>query len=104
MTNPANMFRMIGNPDHRLQFQVNRWYDGQSLHNHIDNQCCPDYSCCYPALVATSDCKHAFRKAVAIQDEDLVAELVMNFEAALRIAQGIQIAFEDCPEDVNAYH
>lgn len=26
------------------------WLLGFSIHNHIDNECCPDFSCCFPEL------------------------------------------------------
>lgn len=27
-------------------FQLEMWRRGVSLHNDIDNECCPDFSCC----------------------------------------------------------
>ena len=26
------------------------WLIGFPIHNHIDNECCPDFSCCFPDL------------------------------------------------------
>jgi hypothetical protein len=30
--------------------QVENWTKGKSEHNKIDDECCPDFSCCYPDL------------------------------------------------------
>lgn len=27
-----------------------KWVAGESIHNHIDDECCPDFSCCQPGL------------------------------------------------------
>ena len=29
---------------------IKQWVSGKSQHNIIDNECCPDFSCCYPDL------------------------------------------------------
>lgn len=34
----------------RVLIQGLLWIDGQSFHNDIDNECCPDFSCCEPVL------------------------------------------------------
>ncbi len=26
--------------------QLQNWVDGKSIHNSIDDECCPDFSCC----------------------------------------------------------
>lgn len=26
------------------------WLNGKPIHNHIDNECCIDFSCCEPSL------------------------------------------------------
>lgn len=30
--------------------QLRRWVEGHSEHNRIDDECCPDFSCCNPKL------------------------------------------------------
>lgn len=30
--------------------QGKTWVNGKSEHNAIDNECCPDFSCCVPSL------------------------------------------------------
>lgn len=30
----------------RTELQLRLWQQGQAFHNDIDNECCPDFSCC----------------------------------------------------------
>ena len=30
------------------------WVSGISKHNEVDDECCPDFSCCYPNLLTRS--------------------------------------------------
>ena len=34
----------------RIREQMFKWVNGNPTHNHIDDECCPDFSCCYPDL------------------------------------------------------
>jgi hypothetical protein len=31
----------------RLQGQLIAWANGNPQHNHVDDECCPDFSCCF---------------------------------------------------------
>lgn len=35
----------------RVEEQLKNWVEGRSIHNDIDNECCPDFSCCKPELL-----------------------------------------------------
>lgn len=35
-------------PQQRTMEMYQAWVDGTPLHNGIDNECCPDFSCCNP--------------------------------------------------------
>ena len=41
--------------------QLTRWVAGDSVHDHDQGQCCPDFSCCRPALLAPEYERVAFR-------------------------------------------
>lgn len=41
----------------RVRIQCRQWVDGVSKHNTIDDECCPDFSCCHPALFITDQVK-----------------------------------------------
>lgn len=32
--------------------QLDRWRNGESIHNKERDECCPDFSCCKPELLA----------------------------------------------------
>lgn len=34
----------------RVRWQGQLWCEGVSAHNIIDDECCPDFSCCIPSL------------------------------------------------------
>lgn len=34
----------------RARVQALKWAMGQPYHNNIDDECCPDFSCCHPDL------------------------------------------------------
>jgi hypothetical protein len=34
----------------RVVAQTRRWVEGRAEHNRIDDECCPDFSCCEPRL------------------------------------------------------
>ena len=41
----------------RVIAQGLQWVAGESVHNEVDNECCPDFSCCTPALFETDPAK-----------------------------------------------
>lgn len=34
----------------RVRLQHLAWVEGRSYHNRVDNECCPDFSCCQASL------------------------------------------------------
>jgi hypothetical protein len=44
----------------RLQ-QSLAWVNGVSQHDPVDNECCPDFSCCHPDFFHTDPAKRAER-------------------------------------------
>lgn len=48
----------------RVKAQTLKWAMGQSYHNNIDDECCPDFSCCHPELFEKDETKRwdTFRK------------------------------------------
>ena len=33
-------------------YQLDEWVKGNPIHNNVDDECCPDFSCCRPELLA----------------------------------------------------
>jgi len=41
----------------RVKAQTLKWAMGQPYHNNIDDECCPDFSCCQPDLFEQDQAK-----------------------------------------------
>lgn len=41
----------------RHRAQALSWAGGCSYHNSVDNECCPDFSCCHPDLLEQDEAK-----------------------------------------------
>lgn len=39
----------------RVHAQTLAWAEGRPYHNHIDCECCPDFSCCQPELFENNE-------------------------------------------------
>lgn len=37
--------------------QGRKWVAGESTHNRVDDECCPDFSCCVPSLFESDRAK-----------------------------------------------
>jgi len=44
----------------RIDYQLDQWHKGTSIHNNVDNECCPDFSCCHPELLAPENERDQF--------------------------------------------
>ena len=52
----------------RVRLQTRAWVNGQPKHNHIDNECCPDFSCCNPKLFeADRDKREAYARRRGVE-------------------------------------
>lgn len=41
--------------------QIDLWVKGQSIHNPDRDECCPDFSCCKPELLAPEAVRETFK-------------------------------------------
>lgn len=55
--------------------QVELWVNGTSVHNTERDECCPDFSCCKPELLAPAEVRKAFQLA----DEKTRYRFLMQF-------------------------
>lgn len=64
-----------------IEEQLKKWEEGQSLHNEERGECCPDFSCCQPNLLAPSHERQAFAKAYREEGSDspIVQSMLMGF-------------------------
>lgn len=58
--------------------QLELWVKGESVHNDERGECCPDFSCCKPHLLAPEHERKAFLEAD--QKGDTRTTMIMEFE------------------------
>ena len=46
-----------------IQEQLDAWVNGEPHHNMARDECCPDFSCCQPELLAPKDVRLEFAEA-----------------------------------------
>ncbi len=65
--------------------QLERWVAGEPVHNDEKDECCPDFSCCNPKLLATQEEREKFRGA----SEDERAAMLSIFLGRMLAAEGV---------------
>lgn len=56
----------------RCKSQLLHWKDGTSIHNSVDNECCPDFSCCKPKLKQSDEVRKTFYYAKREQKDSML--------------------------------
>lgn len=46
-----------GRYEDRVKAQTLAWAQGRPYHNRVDDECCPDFSCCDPTLFTADEAK-----------------------------------------------
>ena len=54
----------------RCNFQLDEWVKGNPIHNDIDNECCPDFSCCQPDFLQPEEIRKTFAVVSKRADEE----------------------------------
>lgn len=76
--------------------QLQLWVDGKPVHNNNryingikmnGGECCPDFSCCYPELLAPTDVRQQFAKASEIERNGML----MDFLTKLLESRGFDV-------------
>ena len=67
----------------RLYKQTLDWLNGKSTHNDIDNECCPDFSCCKPELLVPKEIRQLFYNAEMANNHKIVDRLLSEFLSRL---------------------
>lgn len=70
--------------EERVQYQLEKWAAGESIHNEVDNECCPDFSCCNPSIAASIEIREDFLNA----GEDERSEMLFRFLARMIESMG----------------
>lgn len=72
--------------------QLLLWVNGESIHNKERGECCPDFSCCRPELLAPKEVRELFCKAYLEDNEDLMNRLLMEFLSRSLEGKNVHIA------------
>jgi len=56
----------------RCEIQVKSWVAGISRHNKIDDECCPDFSCCTPKSLQPREVRELFAASDGEQREHML--------------------------------
>lgn len=70
--------------------QLEKWVAGKPIHNRgrpYGGECCPDFSCCIPALLAPVETRIAFKNA----DESTRTKMLGGFLAAMLAQKGFEV-------------
>jgi len=62
----------------RVKSQTDEWVKGNPIHNTVDDECCPDFSCCKPELLQPEE----IRKTFAAANEDTRMSMLGSFLGA----------------------
>ena len=76
--------------------QLEAWQRGVAIHQ-VSNggQCCPDFSCCRPELLAPQDVRDVFVEAYKQGHEDVTTRFLMTFLGNAFAESNIYIAGQE---------
>ena len=68
------------------EYQLNEWVAGRPWHNPFDpsgstahgGECCPDFSCCHPELLAPTNQREAFARATDIERSHMLGMFLVG--------------------------
>ena len=63
----------------RCLLQLDEWVNGNPIHNKVDDECCPDFSCCKPEFLADELTRQTFKAAYLKGDEDTTNGMLLGF-------------------------
>jgi len=67
------MYKVKDGYEERVKQQLEGWLNGNPQHNVIDDECCPDFSCCRPELLQPEEVRKSFAAARPGQQVDFFA-------------------------------
>ena len=80
-----------------MEAWLQRWADGDPVHNHEDGACVPDFSCCIPELAAPKDERDAFMRL----DLDARLDMLHTWIAKKTLFEGGEVQSMYKREDMN---
>ena len=59
-----------------VEEQLDRWVNGDSVHNLSRGECCPDFSCCNPELQTPVEVRRKFAKAAPAERDAMLGKFL----------------------------
>jgi len=78
--------------------QVDLWVQGRSVHNPDRDECCPDFSCCQPDLLAPVEVRKAFQAAGEQQRIKFLSQFLGALVEKMAPTKDIYVATGDAEE------
>jgi hypothetical protein len=69
----------------RCDNQLKEWAKGNAIHNNVDNECCPDFSCCCPELLSTKEDRYKFVSYGRKKREPMLWEMLSKLTKAKKL-------------------
>ena len=54
----------------RVKYQTDEWVRGNPIHNTVDDECCPDFSCCNPSNLQPLEIRKTFQAVCEQADKE----------------------------------
>lgn len=71
----------------RTAEQLREWVKGNPIHNTVDDECCPDFSCCKPEFLQPVEIRKTFQAASAEQREGML----FSFLSGALSGKGVEV-------------
>jgi len=65
----------------RVLKQLQNWVDGKSIHNSVDDECCPDFSCCNNVPETPIETRKIFKATYEQENWEVLESLCFSFLA-----------------------
>lgn len=72
--------------------QLELWVKGKSIHNNERDECCPDFSCCQPHLLAPEHERKAFSEVCRKNDGKTKTSMLIEFLGRAFSSQKVYVA------------
>jgi len=81
-----------------INYQLEQWVKGRSIHNPIRNECCPDFSCCSDVKIFPEEVRIKFSNAYKMQDRKTMFSILGMALADLTTTEQNLVIIDDLTE------
>lgn len=89
------MSKQIPGDRESIKYQTEQWVLGIPWHNVVRNECCPDFSCCRPELLAPKEVRERFAALEEAEDHGATSKMLGMFLGGAVVEAGGYVITED---------